>query len=58
MDHVTVYRWVQRFTTLLIDTACPCRHVRGDRWFVDERYVKVAGRPWKKSARTHDNSLI
>jgi transposase-like protein len=36
VDHVTVYRWVQRFTPLLIDAACPCRHVTGDRWFVDE----------------------
>jgi transposase-like protein len=26
VDHVTVYRWVQRFTPLLIDTARPCRH--------------------------------
>ena len=43
-DHVTVYRWVQRFTPLLIDAARPCRHVPGDRWFVDETYVKVAGR--------------
>jgi transposase-like protein len=33
---VTVYRWVQRFTLLLIDTARACRHVPGDRWFVDE----------------------
>jgi transposase-like protein len=24
---VTVYRWVQRFTPLLIDAARPCRHV-------------------------------
>jgi transposase, IS6 family len=44
VDHVTVYRWVQRFTPLLIDAARPCRHVPGDRWFVDEMYVKVAGR--------------
>jgi hypothetical protein len=35
-DHVTIYRWVQRFTLLLIDAARPCRHVPGDRWFVDE----------------------
>jgi transposase, IS6 family len=41
---VTVYRWVQRFTPLLIDAARPCRHAPGDRWFVDETYVKVAGR--------------
>ena len=44
VDHVTVYRWVQRFTPLLIDAALPCRHAAGDRWFVDETYVKVAGR--------------
>jgi transposase, IS6 family len=43
VDHVTIYRWVQRFTPLLIDAARPCRHVPGDRWFVDETYVKVAG---------------
>jgi IS6 family transposase len=44
VDHVTVFRWVQRFTPLLIDAARPCRHVPGDRWFVDETYVKIAGR--------------
>jgi transposase-like protein len=44
VDHVTVYRWVQRFTPLFIDAARPCRHAAGDRWFVDETYVKVAGR--------------
>jgi transposase, IS6 family len=44
VDYVTIYRWVQRFTPLLIDAARPCRHVPGDRWFVDETYVKVNGR--------------
>ena len=44
VDHVTVYRWVQRFTPLLIDAARPCRHAAGDRWFVEETYAKVAGR--------------
>jgi transposase, IS6 family len=44
VHHVTIYRWVQRFTPLLIDAARPCRHACGDRWFVDETYVKVAGR--------------
>ena len=29
---------------LLIDAARPCRHAPGDRWFVDETSVKVAGR--------------
>ena len=44
VDHVTVYRWVQRFTPLLIDAARPCRHTPGDQWFVDETYLKVTGR--------------
>jgi transposase-like protein len=44
VDHVTVFRWVQRFTPLLIDAAQPCRHAPGDRWFIDETYVKVSGR--------------
>jgi hypothetical protein len=43
VDHVTVYRWVQRFTLLLIDAARPCRHAPGDRWFVDETYVIPVG---------------
>ena len=25
VDHVTVYRWVQRFTPLLAEAARPCR---------------------------------
>jgi transposase-like protein len=44
VDHVTIYRWVQRFTVEFIEAARPCRHVPGDRWFADETYVKVAGR--------------
>jgi len=44
VDHVTIYRWVQRFTPLLIDAARPCHHVAGDRWFVEETDVKLAGR--------------
>jgi IS6 family transposase len=44
VDHVTVYRWVQRFTPEFIEAARPCRHAPGNRWFVDETYVKVAGR--------------
>jgi hypothetical protein len=43
VDHVTIYRWVQRFTPLLVDAAGPCGHPVSDRWFVDETYVKVAG---------------
>jgi len=36
VDHVTLFRWVQRFTPLLISAAQPCRRAAGDRWFVDE----------------------
>src|ERR1700686_3844588 len=53
VDHVTVYRWVQRFTPLLVDAARPCRHAVGDRWYVDETYVKVAGR-WRYVYRAVD----
>jgi transposase, IS6 family len=53
VDHVTVYRWVQCFTPLLADAARPCRHAVGDRWFVDETYVKVAGR-WRYVYRAID----
>jgi len=31
VDHVTIYRWVLRFTPLLADAALPCRHAVGDR---------------------------
>ncbi len=44
MDHVTIYRWVQRFTPEFIEAARPGRHSPGDRWFVDETYVKVGGK--------------
>jgi len=43
VDHVPLFRWVQRFTPLVVDAARPCRHSVGDRSFVDETYVKVAG---------------
>ncbi len=40
VDHVTIYRWVQRCTPEFVAAARTCRHVPGDRWFVDETYVK------------------
>src|SRR4029453_6020965 len=55
VDHVTVYRWVQRFTRLLAEAARPCRHAVGDRWWVDKTYVKVAGR-WRYVYRAIDQS--
>jgi transposase-like protein len=53
VDHVTIYRWVRRFTPLLIEAARPCRHSVTGRWFVDETYVKVAGR-WRYVYRAVD----
>ena len=53
VDHVTLFRWVQRFTPELIDAALPRRHAVGDRWFVDETYVKVNG-VWRYVYRAVD----
>jgi transposase-like protein len=53
VDHVTIYRWVLRFTPLLAEAARPCRHAVGDRWQADETYVKVAGH-WRYVYRAID----
>ena len=53
VDHVTVFRWVQRFTPLLADAARPCRHAVGDRWQVDETYLKIGG-SWRYLYRAID----
>ena len=53
VDHVTVFRWVQRFTPLLVEAARPCRHEVGDRWHVDETYLKVGG-SWRYLYRAID----
>jgi IS6 family transposase len=44
VDHVTIHRWVLRFSPLLADAARFGRLRVGDRWYVDETYVKVSGR--------------
>jgi IS6 family transposase len=43
VDHVTIYRWVRRFTVEFIEAARPCRRLPGERWHVDETYVKISG---------------
>ena len=53
VDHVTVYRWVQRFTALFADAARFTHRTPGDRWFVDETYVKVNG-VWRYLYRAVD----
>jgi transposase-like protein len=58
VDHVTIYRWVQRFTPLLAEAARPCRHVVGDRWQVDETSVgtvaSAATASWQRDC-PHEN---
>jgi transposase, IS6 family len=44
---------VQRFAPLFAEAARPCRHAPGDRWFVDESHLKVAGR-WRYLYRAVD----
>ena len=46
-------RWVHRFTPLLADAARLCRHSPGNRWYVDETYVKVNG-VWRYVYRAVD----
>ena len=53
VDHITIYRQVQRCTPLVIDAARPCRHSIGDRWFVDETYLRIAG-VWRYVYRAVD----
>ena len=54
VDHVTLYRWVQHFTPILIDASGPCRYAVSDRWYVDETYVKVSG-AWRYVYRAVDH---
>jgi IS6 family transposase len=53
VDHVTRFRWVQRFTPELIEAARPCRHFVGDRWFTGETHVEGAG-VWRYVYRAVD----
>jgi hypothetical protein len=43
VDHVTVFRWVQRFAPLLADAARPCRHAVGDRGNSTKRTSRSPG---------------
>jgi len=53
VDHVTVYRWVQRFAPEFSEAARARQHVVGDRWHVDETYLKVGG-TWRYLFRAID----
>ena len=43
VDHVSIYRWVQRFAPEFAEAARVRQHVIGDRWHMDETYLKVGG---------------
>jgi hypothetical protein len=59
VDHVTVYRWVLRFTPLLAEAARPRRHRAGGRWFVDETgTVALSDRPIRCSPPGTSNAPI
>jgi transposase-like protein len=53
VDHVSLYRWVQHFTPLVVEAARPCRRAVGGRWFLDETHVKVGG-AWRYVYRAVD----
>jgi IS6 family transposase len=53
VDHVSIYRWVQRFAPEFAEAARARQHVIGDRWHVDETYLKVGG-AWRYLFRAID----
>lgn len=51
--HRKTVTWSTSLHPLLADAAGPCRHAVGSHWFVDETYVKIAGR-WRYVYRAVD----
>ena len=43
LDHTTIFRWVIRFTPFLLSAFQKKKRPVGDRWRMDETYVKVNG---------------
>jgi hypothetical protein len=50
---VSIYRWVQQFAPDFAEAARARQHVFGDRWHVDETYLKVGG-TWRYLFRAID----
>jgi transposase-like protein len=53
VDHVTLYRWIQRYAPELEKRVRWYQGYRSSSWRVDETYVKVAGK-WKYLFRAID----
>ncbi|GAC1535984.1 MAG: hypothetical protein NVS2B7_05340 [Herpetosiphon sp.] len=53
VDPSTVFDWVQQFTPLYQDAARSLRHRVGQRWSIDETYIRISGR-WCYAFRAID----
>jgi transposase-like protein len=53
VDHVSIFRWVQRFAPEFAQAARARQHLVGDRWHVDETYLRVGG-TWRYLFRAID----
>ena len=53
VDRSTIYRWVQRFLPLFEAAVRAHRHPVGEKWRVDETYIRLNGR-WTYIYRTID----
>jgi len=53
VDHVSIHRWVHRFAPEFAEAARARQHGIGDRWHVDETYVKAGG-IWRNLFRAID----
>ena len=55
VDHVTIWRWVQRYAPELRQRCRSELRMRKPSWRVDEIYVRIAGK-WSYLYRTVDSS--
>ncbi|GAC1524686.1 MAG: hypothetical protein NVS2B16_33290 [Chloroflexota bacterium] len=53
VDPSTIFDWVQQFTPLYQEAARPRRRRVGQRWSLDETYIRIAGR-WYYAFRAID----
>jgi hypothetical protein len=55
VDHVTIWRWVQRYAPELNRRCCPELRPTNASWRVDETYLRVAGK-WTYLYRAVDST--